>query len=98
MIQRTHDFLVRVMGVGKTIIAVSTAPVAHGYTMPSFELKPLHHASLLSSADSTMLQPGRDEQPVLLVNRITIKEWHQTFDGVYQLYAKHLQAINGAAP
>jgi len=81
-----------------TIVTVSTVPVVHHCAMASFELKPLHHAFLGSSADSIMLQPGRCELPVLLVNRTTIEEWHQTFESVHQLHAKHLQAINGAAP
>jgi len=67
--------------------------------MSSFELKPSHHPGLLgSTATSIMLQPERDELLVLLVNRITLEDWKHTFDGVFELYKKHLEAINSVAP
>lgn len=66
--------------------------------MSSFELKPSHHPSAGSTADSVLLQPGREELPVLLAQRVTLEDWQQTFDGVHSLYAKHLQDINNAMP
>jgi len=66
--------------------------------MSSFELKPSHHPGLGSTATSIMIQTDRDELPVLLVNRITLEDWQQTFDSVFELYEKHLEAVNSIAP
>lgn len=66
--------------------------------MSSLELKPSHHPRFGSTATSVMLQPERDELPVLLVNRIALEDWQQTFDGVFGLYQKHLEAVNSVRP
>lgn len=66
--------------------------------MTAFELKPSAQPGLGSTADSIKLEPVRSEIPVLLINFVSLQQWQQTFDAVYNHYEHFLNEGKALIP